>query len=65
MGNGKYQLDRSQVIGEEILIGQLAPWVTWDIWHFLWKVEGTGTGALGKWSILFWFFFRKQENRDT
>ena len=25
------QSDRSQVIGGKLLIGQLAPWVTWDI----------------------------------
>ena len=24
---------RSQVIGGKLLIGQLAPWVTWDIWR--------------------------------
>ena len=28
---GKHQSDRSQVIGGGLLIGQLAPWVTWDI----------------------------------
>ena len=28
---GKHQSDRSQVIGGKLLIGQLAPWVTWDI----------------------------------
>ena len=27
----EYQSDRSQVIGGKLLIGQLAPWVTWDI----------------------------------
>ena len=32
-GNGKCQSDRGQVIGGKLLIGQLAPWVTWDIWH--------------------------------
>ena len=25
------QSDRSQIIGGKLLIGQLAPWVTWDI----------------------------------
>jgi hypothetical protein len=30
-GNGKCQSDRGQVIGRKLLIGQLAPWVTWDI----------------------------------
>ena len=30
-GNGKSQSDRGQVIGGKLLIGQLAPWVTWDI----------------------------------
>ena len=34
-GNGKSHSDRSQVIGVliggKLLIGQLAPWVTWDI----------------------------------
>ena len=30
---GKYQSDTMQVTGGELLIGQLAPWVTWDIWH--------------------------------
>ena len=30
-GNGKCQSDRGQVIGGKLLIGQLAPWVTWDI----------------------------------
>ena len=30
-GNGKSHSDRSQVIGGELLIGQLAPWVTWGI----------------------------------
>ena len=28
---GKHQSDRMQVIGGKLLIGQLAPWVTWDI----------------------------------
>ena len=28
---GKHQSDRIQIIGGELLIGQLAPWVTWDI----------------------------------
>ena len=28
-GNGKFQSDRSLVIGGKFLIGQLAPWVTW------------------------------------
>ena len=28
---GKHQSDRMQVIGEKLLIGQLAPWVTWGI----------------------------------
>ena len=27
---GKYQSDRMQVIGGKLLIGQLAPWVTWE-----------------------------------
>ena len=31
ISNGKCQSDRSQVIGGKLLIGQLAPWVTWDI----------------------------------
>ena len=31
IGKWECQSDRSQVIGGEILIGQLAPWVTWDI----------------------------------
>ena len=30
-GNGKSLSDRSQVIGGKLLIGQLAPWVTWGI----------------------------------
>ena len=30
-GMGNHQSDRSQVIGGKLLIGQLAPWVTWDI----------------------------------
>ena len=30
-GNGKSHSDRSQVIGGKLLIGQLAPWVTWGI----------------------------------
>ena len=30
---GKCQSDRSQITGRTILVGQLAPWVTWDIWH--------------------------------
>ena len=29
-GNGKCQADRSHIIGRKILVGQLAPWVTWD-----------------------------------
>ena len=28
---GNHQSDRRQVIGGKLLIGQLAPWVTWDI----------------------------------
>ena len=27
----EYQSDRSQVIGGKLLIGLLAPWITWDI----------------------------------
>ena len=29
--NGKCQSDRSQVTGRKLLVGQLAPLVTWDI----------------------------------
>ena len=32
-GNGKCQSDRNQATGRKLLIGQLAPWVTWGIWH--------------------------------
>ena len=30
-GNGKCQSDRNQATGRKLLIGQLAPWVTWGI----------------------------------
>ena len=30
-GNVRCKSDRGQVIGGKLLIGQLAPWVTWDI----------------------------------
>ena len=37
-----HQSDRSQVIGGKLLIGQLAPWVTWDIPGYL-ASESNGT----------------------
>ena len=30
-GNGKSHSDRNQATGRKLLIGQLAPWVTWGI----------------------------------
>ena len=50
----KFQSDGMQVIGEKLLIGQLAPWVTWERYlafraHFVSRVKRrNGRGPNGR-----------------